>query len=51
MRRVLAVALSASVGASVAGTAAARSVYDEAWAWCIGADGATAAHRARAAPG
>lgn len=45
MRKVVAVALCASVGASIAGLAAARTVYDEAWAWCVGADGATDAHR------
>lgn len=46
MHKVLAAAVLASMGgASVAGVAAARSVYDEAWAWCIGADGASAAHR------
>jgi tetratricopeptide (TPR) repeat protein len=42
MRKVLAVALCASLAASPAD---ARTVYDEAWAWCIGADNATAAHR------
>ena len=45
MRKVLAVALCASLGAPVPGPADARTVYDEAWAWCIGADNATAAHR------
>jgi serine/threonine-protein kinase len=46
MRKVLAVALCASLVAPVAGPAAtARTVYDEAWAWCVGADGASTAHR------
>ena len=45
MRKVLAVALGASMVAPAAGPAVARSVYDEAWAWCVGADGATTAHR------
>lgn len=45
MRKVLAVALSASIAAPLAGPVAARSVYDEAWAWCNGAEGATQAHR------
>ncbi len=45
MRKVMAAALCASLGAPVAGPADARTVYDEAWAWCIGADGATTAHR------
>ncbi len=45
MRKVLAVALCASIAPPPAGPAAARSVYDEAWAWCVGADNVSAAHR------
>jgi Tfp pilus assembly protein PilF len=45
MRKVLAIALCASLGAPVPGPADARTVYDEAWAWCAGADGASNAHR------
>ena len=45
MRKVLAVALCASLAVRVPGPADARTVYDEAWAWCVGADNATVAHR------
>src|SRR5215203_7159026 len=45
MRKILAAVVCASLMAPVAGPVAARSVYDEAWAWCIGADSATQAHR------
>jgi tetratricopeptide (TPR) repeat protein len=45
MRKVLAAALCASIAVPAAGPVAARTVYDEAWAWCVGADNATHAHR------
>lgn len=45
MRRAVAVALCASLGASIPGAAAARTVYEEAWAWCDGKNGFPNAHR------
>ena len=48
MRKVVAVALCAVLGGAPLANptaTAARTVYDEAWAWCIGADNATTAHR------
>ena len=45
MRKVLAVALCASIAAPASGPVVARTVYDEAWAWCVGADNASHAHR------
>jgi tetratricopeptide (TPR) repeat protein len=45
MRRALAMTLCAVLPIPAAGPADARNIYDEAWAWCAGADQASDAHR------